>query len=48
MSLTFLTIFELSEVSTITVRSMKKILHNDFSQQRHKEKAISLLSLDVS
>ena len=48
VSLTFLTIFEQSEVSTITVQSMKKILHNDFSQQRRKEKSLSLLPFDVS
>ena len=27
---------------------MKKILHDDFSQQTHKEKSLSLLPLDVS
>ena len=27
---------------------MKKILHNDFSQQRRKEKSLLLLPLDVS
>ena len=27
---------------------MKKILHDDFSQQRNKEKSLSLLPLDVS
>ena len=48
ISLTFLTIFELSEVSTITVRSMKKIPDNDFSQQRNKEKSLSLLIVNVS
>ena len=47
-SLTFLTIFEQSEVSTITVRRMKKIPDNDFSQQRRKEKSLSLLPLDVN
>ena len=26
---------------------MKEILHNDFSQQRHKEKSLSLLPSDV-
>ena len=48
ISLTFLTLFEQSEVSTVTERSMKKIVHNDFSQQRRKEKSLSLLPLDVS
>ena len=43
ISLTFLAIFEQSEVSTITVRSMKKILRDDFLQKRHKEKSLSLL-----
>ena len=33
-------------MSTITVRSMKNILHHDFSQQRRKENSLSLLPLD--
>ena len=48
ISLTFLTIFEKTEVFTITIQNRKKILHNDFSQQRHKEKSLSLFPLDVS
>ena len=37
--------FEQSEMSTITVRSMKKILHHDFLQQRRKERSLSLFPL---